>query len=169
MRPLVAFFFALLLASVQAGLLRYVGGGAFSVSLVLPCVVYLGLSAGNVEGALGSFTIGYLLDLLAGTPKGLMTFLAVAAFLFCRAVSGAVEVRSRTAFAVLSGVCTLLVGLGALFLTRLVSTPDAAPPGHLAWRLLVEAVLTALVAPLIRAAMRKIDGFFTREEAGLLR
>jgi rod shape-determining protein MreD len=168
-RTLFTFIFALLLASLQAGLLRYLGGGAVSVSLVLPCVVYLGLFAGNVEGAIGAAAIGYLLDLLAGTPKGLMTFLAVGAFLFCRLVAGAVEARSRTAFAVLSGVTSMVVGLGALFLTRLVASAEAAPGGRLVWRMLVEALLTAVLSPIIRAAMRKLDGLFTREEAGLLR
>ncbi|BDG07123.1 hypothetical protein [Anaeromyxobacter paludicola] len=169
MRPLITFLFALLLASLQAGLLRYLGGGAVSISLVLPCVVYLGLFAGNVEGAIGAAAVGYLLDLLAGTPKGLMTFLAVGCFLVCRLVAGAVEVRSRTAFAVLSGLTAFLAGLGALFLTRLVVPAEAAPGGRLVWRLLVEALLTASVSPLIRAAMRWLDGLFTREEAGLLR
>ncbi len=69
----------------------------------------------------------------------------------------------------LSGVTSLLVGLGALFLTRLVASAEASPGGGLVWRLLVEALLTAAVSPFVRAGMRKLDGLFTREEAGLLR
>jgi rod shape-determining protein MreD len=34
--------FALLLAALQAALVRWVGGGSFSLALLAACVVYLG-------------------------------------------------------------------------------------------------------------------------------
>ena len=46
---------------------------------------------------MGAAAVGYVLDLLCGTPKGLMTFLAVAAFLLdWRAVERFDEVVSRS-------------------------------------------------------------------------
>lgn len=169
MRPVFAFLFALVLASAQAALLRYVGGGAASLALPLPIVVYLSLHAGNMDGAVGAAGVGYVLDLVTGVPKGLMTFLAVALFLFGRLAAGAFSVQGRTGFAVLSGLGTFLYGLAVLVLTRAVSPPESAPSFALLGRVLVEAVLTGALAPLVMMAMRQFDAFFVREEPGLLR
>jgi hypothetical protein len=168
-RPVFAFAAALLLVSVQAALLRFIGGGAFSLSLALPVVVYLGLSAGNVDGAVGAAAVGYVIDLMAGGPKGLMTFLAVALFLFSRLAVAALSIHGKTGFAVLSTVGTFLFGLGALLLTRAVSPAETAPGFRLLGRVLVDALLTGALSPLVLLGMRRLDGLFAREEPGLLR
>jgi hypothetical protein len=168
-RPVFAFAAALLLVSVQAALLRFIGGGAFSLSLALPVVVYLGLSAGNVDGAVGAAAVGYVIDLMAGGPKGLMTFLAVALFLFSRLAVAALSIHGKTGFAVLSTVGTFLFGLGALLLTRAVSPAETAPGLRLLGRVLVDALLTGALSPLVLLGMRRLDGLFAREEPGLLR
>jgi hypothetical protein len=169
MRPIVAFLLALVLASVQAALLRYLGGGAASLALALPIVVYLGLHGGNVEGAVGAVAVGYVVDLMTGGPKGLMTFLAVVLFLCSRLVGAALSVQGKIGFAVLSAVGTLLYGLAALLFTRAVSPDESAPSFSLLGRLLVEALLTGLCAPLVMVAMRWLERLYVREEQGLLR
>src|ERR671937_2036856 len=118
MRAILSFALALVLASMQAALLRWFGGGSVSVALALPVVVYLGLHAGNVDGALGAAAVGYVVDLMSGGPKGLMTFLAVALFLFSRLAGAALAVQGRAGFAVLTGVGTFLFGVAALLFTR---------------------------------------------------
>ena len=169
MRPIVAFAFALVLVSLQAALLRYVGGGAASLALALPIVVYLGLHGGNMDGAVGAAAVGYVIDLMAGGPKGLMTFLAVSLFLFSRLAGGALSVQGKVGFAILSGVGTFLYGLAALLFTRAVSTDESSPGFSLVGRLLVEALLTGLLAPIILVAMRRVERLYVREEQGLLR
>jgi hypothetical protein len=169
MRPVAAFLVALALASVQAAVLRYAGGGALSLALALPVVVYLGLFAGNVDGVVGAAAVGYVVDLMAAGPKGLMTFLAVALFLFSRLVGAAVAVQGRTGFAVLTGVGTFLYGFVALLFMRAVSPAESAPGFSLVGRLLVEALGTAALSPLVFEVMRRVDGLFVREESGLLR
>ncbi len=168
MKPLAHVVFALLLAGLQAALLRWIGGGAVSVALLACCVVWAGLQAGNVDGAVAAAGIGYLLDLFAATPKGLMTFLAVALVLAVRAVSAAVDVRSRASFALLSGVAAIFLSLGALLLTRYTVAAEAAPGLILVPRMLVEGVLTAVLSPLVGLGLRRVDGLFHREEPGLL-
>jgi rod shape-determining protein MreD len=168
-KPVAHILFALLLAALQAAILRWVGGGAYSVSLLAACVVYLGLQAGNVDGSVAAAGIGYVLDLVTGAPKGLMTFLAVLTFVMVRGVGAAVDVRGRAAFAALSGVAALWMSLGAMLLTRYTAPPEAAPSSVLVPRMLLEAFVTALLAPLVLAGMRRIDGLFHREEPGLLR
>ncbi len=169
MKPLAHVLFALALAGVQAALLRWVGGGSFSLALPAACVVYVGLHGGNVDGSISAAGIGYVMDLMSGAPKGLMTFLAVALFLVARATSAAVDVRSRSGFAALSGVGALFLSLGALLLSRYTSAPEGAPGMTLVPRMLGEAVLTAALSPLVLSGLRRLDGLFHREEPGLLR
>lgn len=169
MKPLAHVIFALGLAAVQAALLRWVGGGWFSLALLAACVVYLGLHGGNVDGSVASAGVGYVMDLMAGSPKGLMTFLAVLLFLVVRAVSAAVDVRGRAAFALLSGLGAIFLSLGALFLTRYTVPAEAAPGASLLPRMLVEGLLTGALSPLVLGALRRLDAAFHREEPGLLR
>ncbi len=169
MKPLAHVLFALLLAALQAAILRWVGGGWFSLSLLAACVVYLGLNGGNVDGSVASAGVGYVLDLMSGSPKGLMTFLAVLLFLAVRAVSAAVDVRSRAAFALLSGVGAAFLSIGAMLLTRYTAGAELAPGAPVIPRILGEAVLTGVLSPLVLMGLRRLDGMFHREEPGLLR
>jgi hypothetical protein len=168
-KPLGFVLFALVLAACQASVLRFVGGGSFSLALPVACVVYLGLHAGNVDGVVGAAGTGYVMDLMVATPKGLLTFLAVVLFLGVRAVAVAVDVRGRSAFAVLSGVGVLGMSIAAAALLHYVVPPETAPGATLAWRMIVEAFLTAALSPLVLAGMRAVDKLFHREEPGLLR
>ncbi len=169
MKPLAHVIFALALAALQGALLRWVGGGAVSLLLPVACVVYLGIHGGNVDGSVAAAGVGYVLDLMTGSPKGLMTFLAVLLFVIARAVNAAVDVRGKAGFAALSGLGALVFSVGAMVLLRYTSPPESAPGFALLPRALVEAVLTALVAPLVFLGMRRIDALFHREEPGLLR
>jgi rod shape-determining protein MreD len=167
-KPLAYVVFALLLAAVQAALLRWLGGGSFSLGLVACCLVYVGLHGGNVDGSISAAGVGYVLDLMAGTPKGLLTFLSVALFLLVRAVSAAVDVRGRAPFAALSGGGALFLSVGAAVLLR-AATAEPAPGALVVPRMVLEAVLTALLAPVVLLGLKRIDALFHREEPGLLR
>ncbi len=169
MKPLAHVAFALLVAALQAAVLRWLGGGALPLALLATCVVYVGLHGGNVDGSISAAGIGYVMDLMAGTPKGLMTFLAVGLFLAIRAISAAVDVRSRAAFALLSGAGALFLSVGATILLRNVTAAEAAPGGGLVPRMLLEALLTAAFAPALLVGLRRLDALFHREEPGLLR
>ena len=169
MKPLAHVIFALLLGALQAALLRWIGGGSFSVALLACCVVWAGLQAGNVDGSVAAAGIGYVMDLSCATPKGLMTFLAVALFLIVRAVTAAVDLRGRAGFALLSGLGALFLSVAASILLRNTAAPEAAPGWGLAGRMLVEAVLTAALSPIVAPGLRRLDALFHREEPGLLR
>lgn len=169
MKPLAHVGFALLVAALQVALLRWLGGGAVPVLLLAACVVHRALHGGNVDGSIAAAGIGYVLDLVTGTPKGLMTFLAVLVFVLARGVSAAVDVRGRAAFGLLSGGAALLLSLGALILTRYTSADEVAPGLALVPRVVAEAFVTGLAAPLLLGPLRRIDALFHREEPGLLR
>jgi rod shape-determining protein MreD len=168
-RALLFFAVALLLAALQAAILRWVGGGVIPLALPLLLVVYLGMHAATVEGAVGAALVGYVVDLVAGGPKGLMTSLAVALFLFSRLVASSVDLHGRVGFALLSALGIFLHGAGALGVISLLSPAEAAPGLPLVGRVGVEALCTALAAPLLHGLLRRLDGLFLREEPGLLR
>ena len=156
------------LALIQPVLLRHLGGGRVSAALALPVVVWLGLHASTVGGAAGAAAIGWALDAASGATHGLHAFLAVLLFLVSRVAGAILEVRGRLAFAVASGAGTLFFGLGALLLWQVASTPEATPGWRLAGRVAVEAVVTGLVAPAVRALLVRIDRLLSREEPGLI-
>lgn len=168
MRVLGFFLAGLLLAAIQAVLLRWVGGGRLPLQLLVPCIAWLGLKAGNVEGIAAAAGIGYLMDLFSGTPAGLFTFLGVVLYLFSRAAGLAVDLQERSGFAVLCGAGSLVVAFGAVALQRGFGAPDAEPGLLLLPRILAEAALAALASPLVHVAMTRLDGLLGREEPGLL-
>jgi rod shape-determining protein MreD len=168
-KPLAHIAFALLVAALQAALVRWAGGGSWPLALLAACIVYAGLHGGNVDGSISAFGVGYVLDVSLGTPKGLMTFLAVALFLAVRAGSAAVDLRSRAAFGLLSGAGAFVLSLGALVLVRQTAAAESAPGVALLPRMLLEALLTGLLAPALLLPLRRIDALFHREEPGLLR
>lgn len=168
MRPLALFVLAVLLAGLQSALTRHLGGGALTACLLAPVVIHLALTAGNVDGAVGAAAVGYVLDLASGTPKGLMTFLAVALFLVVRFTGAAVDVRGRLGFALLSAAGALGLSAGAVALQRVVAAPGAAPGWGLLPRILADAALTGLLAPLLQLLLRRLDAWLGDEEPDLI-
>jgi rod shape-determining protein MreD len=166
-RPAVHLALALALSALQAALLRHLGGGAWTACLLAPLLVHLALTAGNVDGALGAAAVGVVLDLSTGTPAGLSTFLAVATFLAARVVGAAVEVRGRVGFAALSGAAALSLSGGGVAMLRLAAA-EARPGWGLAPRLLAEALLTALAAPLLQLLLQRLDALLGAEEPDLI-
>jgi rod shape-determining protein MreD len=169
MKPVVYIALALAAATLQASVLRWIGGGRFPVALPLALVVYLGLHARNVEGAVAAAGVGYVVDVMSGGPKGLMTSLAVALFLFARFAGSAIDVRGRPGYAFLTLVGVFLFGVAALGMTSLVTRAELAPGLALVRRIGLEALLTTLLTPLVYGLLRRVDGMFAREEPGLLR
>ncbi|HET6923297.1 MAG TPA: hypothetical protein VFI16_09120 [Anaeromyxobacteraceae bacterium] len=159
---------AVALAVVQAVLVRHLGGGRFPVALALPVVVWLGMQATTVEGAVGAAAIGWVLDALSGAPSGLHAFLAVLLFLGSRLATGLLDVRGRAAFGLTCGAGTFLLGLGALVLGRAISAPEAAPGWRVLGRVLLEAVFTGLAAPAVRVLLVGLDRLVEPEETGLI-
>jgi len=167
-RPLLHALVALALTGLQAALLRQVGGGAFTLFLPVALLVHLAITAELVDGAVAAAAVGYVLDVSSGGTKGLLTSLAVATYLGIRVIRVAVEVRGWAGFAALCGFSALGLSAGALALTRAVAPLQLRPSWELLPRIALGALLTTLVAPLLRWGLRRLDGLF-RERASELR
>jgi rod shape-determining protein MreD len=167
-RPAAFVLTGLFVAAVQAVLLRWVGGGAVSLQLLVPCIVWLALEAENVEGVVSAAAIGCVMEAFAGAPSGLFTFLAVVLFLGSRAAGMAVDLRGKAGFAVLSGAGCFLLSLAAVLLQRWAGDAEAAPGVLLVPRMLLEALLTAAASPLVLLVMNRLGVLLGREEPELM-
>jgi len=173
MKPLLrvplALLAALFLLAISASVTSQLSGGAVSLALAVPVIVWLGLETPVVEGAIGAALVGVLLDAAAGGPGGLLTSLSVIILLGVRAGAGPFDARSRPGFALLCGAATFLMGFGAILLTRYVTPASADPSWGLLGRVLVESLLTAAAAPAIRWALDRVLVPAHRDHPGILR
>ena len=86
LRMIVVLAMGLLLLVLQSVVFGLVSLHPFSPNLVLPVVLFLGVSpeVPLVRGALVAFGLGYVLDVFAGNRMSLETFVCVATFMSAR-------------------------------------------------------------------------------------
>ena len=63
----------LLFLALESVAVKYVGLGVARIDVTVAIVAFLSLRAGLLEGAVASYAVGYLLDLMTGRPTGLYT------------------------------------------------------------------------------------------------
>jgi cell shape-determining protein MreD len=124
---------------------------------------YLGLTARRSVAAAvgGSVVIGYLADLLGGTPVGMYSFVSGLVCIFAHLAQRRILVRG---WGVTLGF-SLFVGLTSAVLVpivRLVNFQPHAPFGTEALRMLGAGVATAAVGPMMLRLFRRIDAAFAR-------
>jgi rod shape-determining protein MreD len=138
------------------------------VAPAVPAVfaMYLGVTLRDrrLTGAvLGAVVIGYLSDLVFGTPRGLMAVVAGTLCLFCRLVAARLLVRGSLVVAVFSFVVSLLAS-GLIVAIRLYLGAAPTSAGREIWAAVGTAAVTAVVAPLIVGLCRGVDAMFARTE-----
>ena len=143
-------------------------GCARPLALIACAMVVLALRAGMREGALSSFAVGYLLDLMSGQPTGLFTFLAVFLFLTGKLVARLMDVRGRASFVLFAMGGDLTHGALTSFFTWLTTKDGSASallPG-----LPLQVTLTGVAAALLYPLLRRFEVSQERNSsAGLLR
>lgn len=137
---------------LQSNLFRVIGklhvSGA-TPSLLLPLIVFMGVHEYSIaRGAALSFLLGYLLDLFAGAPVGLFTFITVATFVVARAAGVRLAAQTFITKLALAFVFGLVEGVLVVILTAIFGQ-DAARPRALALLVAPHAVSTAIFAPLV--------------------
>lgn len=141
-----------LLVALYAGLTCRFTGGAVAALRDAGPLAMLGLGA----------AMGYLSDVICGTPIGLRALGLALLLLGLRAVATQLLVRSPGAVMAVAGIVVLLFrGLVALLLLVLDSSTDAALAG---WRAaLFQALTTGLLAPLGFHVLSRIDARLWRD------
>ena len=125
--------------------------------------VYLGLTARDrvAPAMLAAVIIGYLADLLMGTPRGL---LALSAGLVCLAghlIQGRLLVRGWLFTSVFSFFTAVLTGLLVLTITA-AGGMRIARFGDEVWVLFGSGILTGLFGPPVFQLCRRVDSRFAR-------
>lgn len=140
----------------------------FEPNLLLPIAIYLGVShdIGVVRGASISFVLGYFLDSFSGSPMGLQTLVMVATFLVARGAGLRLFLRGP----LFQVGLTLVMGLGGggtmLALRAIFGPPPPFPSDDLALTirgLVAPALSTALMSPLVFAAVRRMEALFVKQ------
>jgi rod shape-determining protein MreD len=182
--------FSFLLLVVQAAIGVRLSLHPLTPNLLLPIVIFLGVQqdVNLVRGALLSFVLGYWLDEFCGSPIGLSTFVMVATFMVARGAGIRLFLRGALFQVALVFVAALLAGGTILALRAIFSPPEAfaleMPASGLAGRiidwlsggesplignvvgtavmLVGSSLTTALIAPAIFAAVRRIESLRVR-------
>jgi rod shape-determining protein MreD len=133
--------------------------------LVALFAVYLGLGTRDrlAPSMLAAVVMGYLADLLMGAPRGM--FAATAAFLCLlgHLVQGRLIVRGRLFTIVFAAVVGLVSGLFGLALRAWLDRVSGGF-GFEVTTLLLSALFTGLVGPLVFRMCRRTDGRFARTQ-----
>jgi rod shape-determining protein MreD len=132
-------------------------------NLVALSALYLGLTARHrlAPSTLGAVVLGYLADLLMGTPRGLMALTAGILCIFGHVIHRRLIVRG---FGVTLAV-TFSTGLAAGILTLLLRAYGGLVPrsaGIEPAMLFYNAALTALAGPVVFRLCRTLDARFAR-------
>ncbi len=163
MRSVAIVLFGFGLLATHAAVATLAPMHTFAPNLVLPIAICLGVSADVhvVRGAVISFVLGYALDAFCGNPMGLQTFVLVASFMLARGVAFRLLPQGAFMSAVLTFAMALLSGFGVLALRAIFEQQReilSYEPLRTASILLGSALTTALFAPAIFAAVRRVDG-----------
>lgn len=151
----------ILLLILQAQVHRVLGHiplAGISPNLVLPLILFTGVHEYSLaRGAALAFILGYFLDLFAGAPVGLHTFVSVSVFVLAR--TAGVRLAAQTmltqlalalGFALIEGV--MIVVLLAIFRDAKTMYPVRA----LLPLLVPHALGTAVISPLVFRLAEKI-------------
>lgn len=155
----------LLFLALESVAVKYVGLGVARIDVTVAIVAFLSLRAGLLEGAVASYAVGYLLDLMTGRPTGLYTLLAVVTFLLGRVVGSLVDVRSARSFALFAMAADATHGLLAWGIGS-VSGRQMALSGLSG--LPLEVLLTGLAALLLYPLLKRFGLGAERRDPGLL-
>lgn len=124
---------------------------------------YLGLTARrNLAPAVGgSVAIGYLADVISGTPPGLGALVLGFTCLVTRSAQQRILVRGAAMTIGFSAFVAVVAGVLGIAIRGLAGIPVASVGVELRHLALV-AVATALIGPLVWRAFRRIDAAFAR-------
>ena len=167
MKFLVAVALALLMLTLESVLVQRMGLAISRIDVTVVLIAFLALRATTLEGAVTSYSVGYLLDLMSGQPTGLYTFLGVFVFLIARLILNFVDVRTAASFVLFAVGADALHGLLAAVFTWLTAKDGSSSAMLSAMPL--QLLLTGLAAFLLFPLLRRIEAKSERPASGLLR
>lgn len=160
MRNAAFVFVGVFLILVQGNLYRVLGPleiNGLTPNLVLPLLIHLGVQeASMARGAILSFVLGYFLDLCAGAPIGLFTFVSVALWWLSRLAGVRLTAQTLPTQMSLALVFASIESAIVLMLLAIFGG-DAHRPLEMLDLILPHAISTALISPVGFWIARKLQ------------
>ncbi|MBX3250072.1 MAG: rod shape-determining protein MreD [Myxococcales bacterium] len=169
LRSVAILLLGLGLLVLESTVARLVPLHPFTPHLVLPIVLFLGVSPDVhlVRGAGLAFFLGYLLDVSTGNRMGLQTFVCVATFTLARGAGLRLFLRSPSFQIALTFVIALLAG-GTTLALRAIFSPASPFPSRNALEtsfvLAASALATGLAAPVVFGLVQRIEARLGRQQ-----
>ncbi len=117
--------------------------------LLLPILVFTGVHEYSLlRGVMLAIVFGYIMDLQAGTPIGLFTFISVALFLLARSAGVRLAAQTLLTQLALAFLFALAQGL-IVFVLLAIFGKSSYEPRALIGLMLPHAISTAVAAPII--------------------
>jgi rod shape-determining protein MreD len=142
----------LLLLVIQGNLHRVLGHiplAGIMPNLILPLIVFMGVHEYSVvRGASLAFALGYALDMFAGAPVGLFTFITVAIFVLSRAAGVRLAAQTILTQLALAFGFALFESITVIMLVAIFGR-DPHSPRALVALVLPHAAATAVFSPLV--------------------
>ena len=142
----------LLLLVIQGNLHRVLGHvplAGIMPNLFLPLIVFMGVHEYSVvRGAMLAVALGYALDMFAGAPVGLFTFITVAIFVLSRAAGVRLAAQTILTQLALAFGFALFESTTVIMLVAIFGR-DPHSPRALLSLVLPHATATAIVSPLV--------------------
>ncbi|HXG50376.1 MAG TPA: rod shape-determining protein MreD [candidate division Zixibacteria bacterium] len=156
---LLFFTVGLVLLLLQTTFLHLLPLGPVVPDLVLVLCVYWGLHHPTVGAALGSFILGYSVDVVSSPILGLNAFAMSLVFLAVYMTSRSIWLHSATVSAVVVLLASLVKGAGLMLAWVLFLDAEGLWLGALRY-LVLEALLAAVLAPAVFALLRRGQVYF---------
>jgi rod shape-determining protein MreD len=161
---LLFFLVAIFVLLLQTTLLHLLPISPVVPDLTLVLCVYLGLYHPTVGAALGAFLLGYSIDIVSSRIIGLNAFAMSLVFLTVYLSSRAIWLQNPlvTSFVVL--LASLVKGAALVLVSAIFVSIEGFWIGA-GWYIIREALLAALLAPIVFALLRRGESYVDRFRA----
>jgi len=161
---LLFFLVAIFVLLLQTTLLHLLPISPVVPDLTLVLCVYLGLYHPTVGAALGAFLLGYSIDIVSSRIIGLNAFAMSLVFLTVYFSSRAIWLQNPlvTSFVVL--LASLVKGVALVLVSAIFVSIEGFWIGA-GWYIIKEALLAALLAPIVFALLRRGESYVNRFRA----
>ena len=158
---LLFFLVGIFVLLLQTTLLHLLPGGPIVPDLTLVLCVYLGLYHPTVGAALGSFLLGYSIDIVSNRVIGVNAFAMSLVFLSVYFSSRAIWLQNPMVSSLVVLLAALVKGAALVLVSAIFVSVEGFWIGA-AWYIIKEALLAAVLAPMVFALLRRGENFVER-------
>ena len=161
---LLFFLVGIFLLLLQTTLLHLLPIGPVVPDLILVLCVYLGLYHPSVGAALGSFLLGYSIDIVSSPILGLNAFAMSLVFLSVYFSSRAIWIQNPIVTSLVVLLAALVKGAAVVLISAVFLSVEGFWIGAARY-IIMEALVAAVLAPLVFALLRRSQNFIEKFRA----